>query len=268
MEVQFFKPQNEILKKYIEGYYFISEKDSLKSNKYWTFPSNNSVVTVCQNATVISENNKISVLPSDSKKIDSNFYYNISFPVEIFYEKPVNEITMYFKPLGILHFSDDILFEIGKDNVPDFQPHPDYLIEMERILSIENKENQSSALENYWLSKFRNKDFEIIEDVLNEIENGTKISEIADKLHISRQYFHKMFYKNIGKSPSDYRKIHRFKGIIEKYKSNEKFIELSNNGSFFDQPHFNKDFKDLTGINPTLFFKNVDTKLSNLWLFQ
>lgn len=81
MEVQFFTPQNEILKNIFEGYYFRSEKDPPKSNKYWTFPSNNCIVTVvCQNANVISENNKIRILPSGSKNLSSDFFYNISFP--------------------------------------------------------------------------------------------------------------------------------------------------------------------------------------------
>jgi AraC-like DNA-binding protein len=267
MEVQFFKPQSEILKNHIEGYYFMSEEESLKSNKYWTFPNNFCLVTICQNANIVSKRNKISILPSTKTKLGSYFFYNISLPVEIFYEKPRNELTVYFKPLGILHFLDDIQFEIGKETISDFQPHSDYLFEMERILKIENKESQINALENYWLSKFRNKNLEILERILIEIENGNKINDIANKLNISRQYFHRIFFKNIGKSPSDFRKTHRFRSIIEKYQSEKKFTELSLGCLYFDQPHFNKDFKDLTGINPGSFFKKVDTKDSNHWLY-
>lgn len=267
MEVEFFKPQSEILKKHIEGYYFMSEKKSLKSNKYWTFPNNFCLVTICQNANIFSERNKISILPSDKTKLGSYLFYNISLPVEIFYEKPRNELTIYFKPLGILHFLDDIQFEIGKEIISDFQPHSDYLTEMGKILDIKNKEHQIVAFENYWLSKFCFKNFDILEHILLEIENGSKIADIADKLNISRQYFHKMFFKNIGKSPSDYRKAHRFKSIIEKHKSEKKFLELSLGSLYFDQPHFNKEFKNLTGINPSSFFKKVDTKDSNYWLY-
>ena len=68
MEVQFFTSQNEILKNIFEGYYFRSEKDTPKSNKYLTFPSNKCIVTVCQNANIVSENNKIRIIPSGSKK--------------------------------------------------------------------------------------------------------------------------------------------------------------------------------------------------------
>ncbi|QMV67966.1 helix-turn-helix domain-containing protein [Sphingobacterium paramultivorum] len=267
MKVQFFKPKNEILQKYIEGYYFMSENEVLKSNRYWTFPTNFCLVTICQDADIVSERSKISILPSIETQLGSYCFYNISIPVEIFYEKARNELTVYFKPTGILHFLDDIQFEIGKDTIDDFQPHSDYLTEMGKILKIANRDNQIIALENYWLSKFHDKDFEMLDYILSEIENGSKINDIANKLNISRQYFHKMFFKNIGKSPSDYRKAHRFKSIIKKHKSEKKFIDLSFEGSYFDQPHFNKDFKVLTGFNPSSFFKEVDTKESNQWLF-
>ncbi|PJJ67522.1 hypothetical protein CLV73_1537 [Chryseobacterium geocarposphaerae] len=69
MEVQFFYTPKRNFKKYIEGYYFISEKDPPKSNKYWAFPSNNCIVTVCQNANIVSENNKIRIIPSGCKII-------------------------------------------------------------------------------------------------------------------------------------------------------------------------------------------------------
>ncbi|WP_343604351.1 helix-turn-helix domain-containing protein [Fluviicola sp.] len=265
--IPFYKPKSEILKKYIDGYYFMSEKEILQSNRYWSFPNNYCIATVCQNAHVISENNKISISSSNHKRLASDFYYNNSFPVEIFYEKPRNEITVYFKPLGIHHFLNEIQFEVHKDSLSDFMPYPDYLPEMEKILNMENEAEKLTAIEHYWLSKLLDKNFELFEPVLCDIECGTKISEIAKKMNISRQHFHKLFFKNIGKSPSDYKKTHRFKSIIESQKKVKDFTGLSYDNSFYDQPHFNKDFKNLTGINPGSFFKKVDTKDSNFWLF-
>ena len=77
--------------------------------------------------------------------------------------------------------------------------------------------------------------------------------EIAKKMAISRQHFHKIFFRNIGKSSSDYKKTHRFKSIIESQKFAKGFTELSHYNSFYDQPHFNKDFRNLTETNPSSF---------------
>jgi len=265
--MQFLKPQNQILKNYIEGYYFISENQSFQSNRYRTFPTNFCLTTVCQNTKIVSEKKRISVLPISNPNLCSYLFYNISSPVEIIYEKPRSELTTYFKPLGILYFLDNLKLGVDNHALPDFQPHPDYLTEMDRILNIENKEAQIVALENYWLSKYRVKNLTAWENILSEIENGNKIREIANKLNISRQYFHRMFLAHIGKSPSDYRKVYRFRSIIEKHKTEKKFIKLSHESWYFDQPHFNRDFKALANTNPSSFFKNVDVKDCNLWLY-
>jgi len=268
VEITFYRPKAEILKRYIDGYYFMSEKEDLQSNRYWSFPNNYCIATVCQNATVISEDNKIMISPSNCNQVASDLYYNNSYPVEIFYEKPRNEITVYFKPLGINYFVNKIQFEMNKDSIPDFVPYSDYLPEMTNILKMQSREEQINAIEEYWLSKLFYKDLKFFEKVLCEIEGGKKISEIAKTMAVSRQYLHKIFFKTIGKSLSDYKKTHRFKSIIESQKNVKGFTELSHENLFYDQPHFNNDFKSLTGINPSLFFKRVDTKNSNFWLFE
>ncbi len=267
MKVQFYKPRNDILRKYIDGYYFIAKNEPLEPLRYWSFPNNYCIATVCQDAAVISEKDSITISPSASKKIASDLYYNNSLPVKVCFERPVNEITVYFKPLGIFHFWDEIKFEPRQYAITDYQPYSDYIIEMEKILNIEERELQIVQLEQYWLSKYKPKDLQLIEAILNDIENNLRISEIADKFNMSRQYLHKMFFRSLGKSPAEYRKTHRFKSIIDNYKTEKKFTELSYNNSFFDQPHFNKNFKELTGVNPSSFFNNVDTTDSNFWLF-
>ena len=130
---------------------------------------------MCQNAIVISENNKISISPSNDNQLASNLYYNNSFPVEIYYEKPRNEITVYFKALRINQFLNKIQFETNNDSIPDFMPYPDYLPEMEKILKMGNKDEQINEIENYWLSKLLDKNLTIFEQVLCEIEDGTQI---------------------------------------------------------------------------------------------
>ncbi|MBO9583609.1 MAG: hypothetical protein J7574_05565 [Flavobacterium sp.] len=76
----------------------------------------------------------------------------------------------------------------------------------------------------------------------------------------------KLFTKHIGKSPSEYRKIHRFRNSILKQKESKNFSELSQY-DFYDQSHFIRNFKELINRNPQIFFKNIDTEKENIWLF-
>lgn len=266
MKARFYKPINHKLQEYIDGYYFMSEEETQPSGQYWSFPSNYCIATVIQNAEVVITPSKISILSSENR-IASDFYYNNSFPVKIDYKQPRNEITVYFKPLSVIRFVPDLKFEAGKNESSEFCPFPDYLETMHEILCIEDREKQIALFEDYWLSKLVARDLSDLQHIIDDLENNIKVSAIAAKLGMSRQYLHKMFFKHIGKSPSEYQKTHRFKCVVDEYKTQKKLTELSYNNQFFDQAHFNKHFKELTGVNPTSFFKNVDITDSNFWLF-
>lgn len=267
MSIQFFKPKSELLDKYINGFYFISENDILTSKKYWTFPNNFCLVTICLDAKIISEEKKITIQKSTFQKTESYLFYNVSTPVEIDYKVPINEVTIYFKPLGIFHFFPDVLMSANSNHIEHFKPFSDYFTELQKILKMDNKNVQAKALEVYFLSKFHYKRNEMAQDILEKIEAGWKVNDVANELNISRQYLNRIFFRYVGKSPSMYKKIHRFRQIISSNPANEKFISISHENLFFDQPHFNREFKTLTGVVPTSFFKNVDTSNEKLWFF-
>ena len=267
MNIPFYKPESALLSKYIDGFYFIAEKDILKSNQYWTFPNNFCLATVCLDTDLVPEKRKITIRKSSAKRVDSFLFYNVSNPVEVTYETPRNEVTIYFKPLAIFHFFPDVRFDAEINHIENFEPFNDYLSSIQMILKMEDKNAQASTLEAYLISKFQYKKQEIIEDILQKIEDDWKINDIAVSLNISRQYINRIFFKHTGKSPAQYKKIRRFRQTILSQHSNEKFISLSHKNLFFDQPHFNREFKDITGVIPTVFFKNVDTTKNMLWFF-
>ncbi|GGG59223.1 hypothetical protein GCM10007332_21100 [Epilithonimonas arachidiradicis] len=130
-----------------------------------------------------------------------------------------------------------------------------------------NKDEQANILENYLISKLFSPKLEMIQDILQKAEEGWKLNDIAESMGISRQYLHRTFLKYMGKSPSLYKRIHRFRQVTSSLQTNEKFISLSHENSFFDQPHFNREFKALTGVVPTIFFKNINDSKDMLWLF-
>jgi hypothetical protein len=54
-------------------------------------------VTICQDADIVSERSKISILPSIETQLSSYFFYNISIPVEIFLiENGAEKATLIF----------------------------------------------------------------------------------------------------------------------------------------------------------------------------
>lgn len=269
MNLEFYKTRNELLKKYIEGYYFILSDDESGPVIYKTFPNNYNIVTVMQNICLNQIDNRITIKPSEGKNIVSNIVYRYKTPIEIFYQKPFNEITIYFKPLGLNFFIEKLETFYSKDHTREieFDPFIDFKPKMENIFLIQNREKQIEELENYWLSKLIEKDFTMMRILMEELEDDVKIDEVAKKHKISRQYLNKLFQRNIGKSPSEYRKIHRFRKSIADINQFKNLTELSYEHLFYDQSHFIKDFKELTRKNPRSFFKMVDTEKGNVWLF-
>jgi len=267
MEMEFYKPKHEGLRKYIEGYYFISPGDSPKPLHYWTFPNNFFIISVSKGIEIEMQESKIVVKPSSQQNIIANYVARYTTPIEVLCEGVVNEITIYFKPLGINHFIDDPQTLFKQKSAKNFNPFLDFLSTMEEVFEEQDREFQREKLEEYWLSKLNTADLDLMENILKDVEADLKIDDIAQKRNFSRQYLNKIFTKNVGKSASEYRKIHRFRKSIFKQKDTKNLTELSYDSLFYDQSHLVKDFKQLTHVSPNAFFKKVDTRQGNLWLF-
>ncbi|WP_183576230.1 helix-turn-helix domain-containing protein [Mucilaginibacter sp. X5P1] len=90
-----------------------------------------------------------------------------------------------------------------------------------------------------------------------EMSNGYyKIKLLADDLFISQDAFEKRFRKATGASPKQFSSIIRMRSVIVAGKSTQNFTELAYSAGYFDQPHFNKEFKLFTGQTPTAFFRS------------
>lgn len=267
MEMIFYKTRNTLLQKYMEGYYFISDDQSSDIIRYRTFPNNYTILSVSHKAEVLFEDNRITVKPSHVTDISVDVVFRYNNPIEVYYENAVDEITFYFKPLGLNNFIESDNFSKYK-SLMNFHVFSDFNLKMLEIFKLKDREKQIEEIEAYWLSKLNIKDFTLMEKLLIEIETGDlKIDEIADRFNFSRQYINKLFLKHIGKSPAEYRKIHRFRSSLKKKAVTKKLTALSHENLFYDQSHFNKYFKELTNYNPSAFFKNVDIEKENVWLF-
>ncbi len=267
MKLDNYKPKNDVLKKYIDSYYFISENKKSKQIKYYTFPNNFCILSVNQNAKVEFKENSYFISSAKTDDILADIVIRYSEPIEVVYENAVDEITIKFNPLGINQFIDNP--EIFKQSKMDnFIPFSDYTETMKMIFNETDRKKQIELLENYWLSKFVTKDLTLMEQILADIETELTIDAIAKKHSVSRKHINALFLKHIGKPPSEYRKIYRFRNTLIENKKSKSLTTLSHRSLFYDQSHFIKDFKALTKIKPSWFFKNIDTEQDNIWLFM
>jgi len=267
MNIAHYKPKNIFLKKYIDGYYFMEKGKSGLPVHYLTFPTNLSIVSTTQNAHVKIREEKITVTPSKKKSIVTDLVVRYTKPFEVIYQEPTNEITIKFKPLGLNRFVGNISDYFTNGFYMDFQPFDDLNNQMQTIFDTADREEQIEFLESYWLSKYKTLELSRMEEIIADIETGQSIAEISHKNNISRQYLNKIFLKNIGKTPSEYRKVFKFRTALVHFQKVNNLTELSYEHLFYDQSHFIKEFKSLTNIKPSSFFKNIDSNKEIAWLF-
>lgn len=263
MKVNFYQPIHPILKKYIEGYYFMSKDESHQPIKYLTFPDNYFILSACQNVSIIQEKGWLEIHESTSENLVIDFVSRCSIPTEICYHQSINEVTVYFKPLGMYHFFGADSSTDLKDKIQD----SDFKETMSRILKESERRRQIQLLEDYWLLKFEPKDLKLADTIASDFDTELSIQEIATKNNITRQYLNKVSKRYLGKPASEYRKIQRFRKALITNRKVKNLTELSYENLFYDQSHFIKDFKELTKISPKKFFENVDTEQNNIWLF-
>ncbi len=235
MKIEVVKPFNKTLRQYIECFYII--RHSKKNNKttYFTFPTTNTIVSVTSNVEVITTKTSIKATQSATP----NF---------------ISELDVKFT-MGLNRFLTKSLKYYSKQK--QFIPFPDYTDTMQAILNIESDSVMIEQFEKYWLSKLNpNLHFKlepIIEDML--LNPSESISSISEKHQLSHKTLIAHFNKDICKTPSQFRKIVRFRKALNTEDSS--LTQLSYACNYFDQAHMIKDFQKLTGYQPKNFFKNL-----------
>ena len=275
MEIKFYKPKNKILQHYIEGYYFLTNKKEDSIVEYFTFPNNFSIVSIVENAEIIYSENKGIIKEKQGISLCSDLICHYKKPIKLSYEGTINELTFYFKPLGLNAFLSKSLCHYTSNFFTSFIPFDDYTSTFSEILKEEDIKKKIDMIENYWLSKLVGFNHLFLNDViasLKELDNEYSISNLAKKHSISRQNLTKHFEANLCKSPSEFKKIQRFRDALKNNickKSTDNLTSLSYDLLFYDQSHLIKDFKSLTGFTPKNFFKNLSSQENGEinWLF-
>ncbi len=276
MEIKLFKPQNPRLQQYIECFYTLTRKENDEPFSYFTFPNNFTIHTIDTNsATIIEKNNITATANSPLNGLDSFLAPHTNQPLLNKYERGVvNEITIYFKPLGINAFLEKPLSFYYETQAP-FIPFSDYQAKMIEILLVKNDEVKIAQLEKYWLSKLIGFEHPFLHSVVEEMinpDNAASISVLADKYSISRVTLNRQFALHICKTPSEFKRVSRFRKAMEYYgfeNSDKNLTSLTYQARYFDQSHMIKDFSAFTNYSPKHFF----SKLSSLkdgqinWLF-
>lgn len=182
----------------------------------------------------------------------------------IHYLENTATIIVLFKETGAGAFFNQPLYDLFEESVS-----LDTFIKQSEISTIEEQlaEAQSNIkridiVEQFFLSKLcsytPDKLISTAVEIIHSKKGAIKIKELADTLYISNDAFEKRFRKVAGTSPKQFSSIIRMESIVKQKQQAENLADLAFNAGYYDQPHFNKDFKIFTGQTPTEFYKSPD----------
>lgn len=179
------------------------------------------------------------------------------------YDADTSAIIVIFKETGLLAFFRQPLYELFGQSISldNFLSTSQILIFQEQLINCKSNIERIAILEQFLLSKliYFSTD-KLISAAISKInaENGNvRIKELAKEFFISQDAFQKRFRKITGATPKQFSHIVKMNTAIAQYKSIPSFLDMAFENGYYDQPHFNKDFKIFTGQTPTDFFRSA-----------
>jgi AraC-like DNA-binding protein len=85
-----------------------------------------------------------------------------------------------------------------------------------------------------------------------------RIATLADQLGISQDPLEKRFRRAIGASPKQLATIVRLRHAISIAERGGSWARVAHEAGYFDQSHFNREFRAMTGDSPARFFRAGD----------
>jgi len=179
----------------------------------------------------------------------------------IHYMPSTSALIIHFTEIGAASLLKKPLHELFEQSIAlnNFFGQTEIAIIEERLLTAETDKVRVKLVENFLLSKLaKPMADQLIHKALSDIyqKNGLlKIRTLADNLFISQDALEKRFRKMVGTSPKKFASIVRMKAITQS-KPNA-LIRLALENGYYDQPHFNREFKRFTGLTPLEFYQNT-----------
>ena len=176
------------------------------------------------------------------------------------YSPNTSTIIVLFKETGATAFFKEPLYELFEESVSlnNFIASPKISILEEQLSDAANNIQRIAIIEEFLRSLLCNpKPDSLVIAATAKIrytKGNIRIKELADILYISQDALEKRFRKAVGTTPKQFSSIIKLNSIVRNGYQNQSMLDIAIDSGYYDQPHFNKDFKLFTGQTPGDFF--------------
>jgi AraC-like DNA-binding protein len=165
-----------------------------------------------------------------------------------------------FRPGGAAAFFPDSLHELfGRTAaLDDLIPRPEVERVRARVAEARDDAERIATLESLLLGRLRSEtDLVVAAAVraLEETRGALPIRALAKRLGISQDPLEKRFRRAVGSTPKQLASLLRLRHAIASWKPGVSLAELAQQAGYFDQSHFSRELRSVTGEPPRRFLK-------------
>lgn len=130
----------------------------------------------------------------------------------------------------------------------------------EKLDNAQSHAERVSILSGYFIEKLsRAKPDTVIQQLLLNgiLQPDTDVQFYAHNLHLTERQLQRRFKQHVGISLKKYQRILSFEQVLRELQETEygSLTDLAYRRGYYDQAHFNRDFKEFSGITPYQFVK-------------
>lgn len=251
MKVELIRPKNEILRQFIQYFFFIENTDEKYNKTHICYPNTNYCLGLLKGKKTvqISETN-YKVLPSNTYESYLTGIYQK--PINVHYEGSFNEVCIDFEPLGLemltgIKISNSVFVQdVINLAFPNFQSEI-----YDLAFSNKNPYLCAEKLEKFFLKNMPDKTkFEFI--AFNQI-NAFQVDELKEIHYKSYRSIHRFYRNSLSLSPKEFLNLRRFRRSLSQLHSANKLTDIAYDEGFSDQAHLTREFKKYTRLTPKNF---------------
>jgi AraC-like DNA-binding protein len=92
----------------------------------------------------------------------------------------------------------------------------------------------------------------LVRHAVRRLEAGVSVASLVRESGYSHRHFNALFRREVGLTPALYRRIFRLQSVLGQLDSGRRpsWAELALDTGYADQAHFNREFRELSGMTP------------------
>ncbi|KGO94215.1 helix-turn-helix domain-containing protein [Flavobacterium subsaxonicum] len=271
------KPQDELVAKYIECYYFHTSDDPGFNSRFTFYPNYKHGLTIYKDSDVRFSDTSSIVTPAEAEKYIALYSVNTNQSFDVSLTGRFNKIGVVFNPVGINHFMSKPVSDVFTPAFAEFTYfEPGLQTAANAAFAETNITLKGSYLDAFFKSAYCGFDEPVIKKAVQEILNSNgsvRVEELSDHTGVNRKTLLRLFKKHLCTSVEEYKKLVMFRNALNYSQhagEDATLTDVALYSLYYDQAHYIKHFKAFTKQSPKELLSKL-TQLDNrdiYWRFE